>query len=53
MSAAGRRDGWCSAEMKSRYASSTYRTQCALLLTVFAEVEPLCRPQADAMGGAL
>jgi len=33
------------------YGPSPYRTQCLLPLTAFADVEPLCRPQADAMDG--
>ena len=32
---------------RRRYGPSSYRAQRALLLTTFAELEPLCRPQAD------
>ncbi len=34
------------------YGASSYQAQCAFLLTAFAELEPLSRPQADAMDGA-
>ena len=36
-----------------RYCPSSYRAQGALPLTSFAELEPLCRPQADAMKPSL
>ena len=52
MSAAGRRDVWCSGQSRRRYGPSSYRAQRALPFTAFSELEPLCRPQADAMGGA-
>ena len=51
MSAKGRRDGWWTEQSRSGYGSSSHRAQCALLLSKFAELEPLCRPKADAMGG--
>ena len=31
----------------SRYGRSSYRAQCALLLTAFVELEPLCRTEDD------
>ena len=40
------------AKSKLRYGPSIYRAQGALLLTTFPELEPLCRPQADAVDGA-
>ena len=35
-----------------RYGPSIYRAQDALLLTTFPELEPLCRPKADASDDA-
>ena len=39
-------------KVEARYGPSSYRAQCALPRTEFAELEPLCRPKADATGGA-